>query len=139
MIKAPGASISYRTLAQLVDVAHDAMFSLRLSDYAITYWNMGATRLYGWTAAEAIGKRPYELLDTQFGRPTQEIIDEVVRDGSWSGRLVQVHRDGRRLIVDARSVLQVDQAGKPVGIFQVNRDITAEQAAIERTIEQHVL
>ena len=42
-------------LAAVVETAHDAIY-VRTPDGTITTWNRGAERLYGYTAAEAIGR-----------------------------------------------------------------------------------
>ena len=49
--------------ASLLNLTHDTIFVRDMSD-VITYWNRGAQELYGWTAAEAIGKRTHQLLQT---------------------------------------------------------------------------
>ncbi|HYM96547.1 MAG TPA: PAS domain-containing sensor histidine kinase [Candidatus Sulfotelmatobacter sp.] len=122
-----------------MDIAYDAMFTLSLPDSRITYWNAGAENLYGWTAAEAIGQVPSDLLHTELDRPRADVVAEVVREGRWAGRLLQRHRDGRMLTVEGRWALQTDPSGSPIGIFEINRDITAEQAAIERDAEKAAL
>jgi PAS domain S-box-containing protein len=43
---------------QLVDLAFDAMFVWSFGNRAITYWNEGTERIYGWTRDEAIGRQP---------------------------------------------------------------------------------
>jgi DNA-binding response OmpR family regulator len=50
-----------REQAELISLAPDAIFVCDL-DGRITYWNPAAERLYGWSAAEAIGQRAAELL-----------------------------------------------------------------------------
>jgi PAS domain S-box-containing protein len=50
-----------REQAALLDIAHDAILVRDLQDQ-IRFWNQGAERLYGWTAAEAIGRTASDLL-----------------------------------------------------------------------------
>ena len=49
-------------LAALAHASDDAIIGSRL-DRTITYWNEGATRLYGYTEAEMIGNAISRLLD----------------------------------------------------------------------------
>ena len=109
---------------RLLDLAYDAIFTFSLADDRITYWNRGAELTYGFTAAEAIGRRPEELLRSFLDAARSTVVTEVVERGSWEGRIVQRRRDGRPLVVDARWQLERDDAGAAVGILEVNRDVT---------------
>lgn len=51
--------------ATLLQVANDA-FLVQTQENIITFWNQGAQNLYGWSEAEALGKRASTLLNTQF-------------------------------------------------------------------------
>ena len=55
------AEARVREQASLLDIAHDAI-SVRDLDDRILYWNQGAERLYGWTAAEVVGQNAGQLL-----------------------------------------------------------------------------
>jgi len=79
------AEVAKRTQhARLLDLTHDTIFVRDMND-VITYWNLGAEELYGWTAEEAIGKRAHELLHTTFPLPLDEIRAELLRSGRWDG------------------------------------------------------
>jgi len=49
--------------AELLDLAHDAII-VREMDGAITFWNEGATEMYGWHKEEAPGKISCDFLKT---------------------------------------------------------------------------
>jgi PAS domain S-box-containing protein len=118
--------------ARLLNLAYDAIFTLALPDSVITYWNRGAEDLYGWRASEALGQKSFELLQTAHERPREEIVAELIRSGRWSGTLVQTRRDGTQMMVDGRWALETDAAGRPVGILEINRDITALRATMSQ-------
>ena len=59
-------------LAALLEHAHDTII-VRDRQGIIQVWNRGAEEMYGWTEAEALGKVVYELLETQFSTPLDEV------------------------------------------------------------------
>jgi two-component system, cell cycle sensor histidine kinase and response regulator CckA len=116
----------------LLDLAPDAIFA-RDVERRITFWNHGAQTTYGYTPTEAVGVAPRELLQTEYPLPLEEIEQIVTETGSWEGDLVQHTRDGRRLVVESRWAAQYDDAGRLIGLLEVNRDTTARlesQAAL---------
>jgi PAS domain S-box-containing protein len=112
-----------------LDQATDAIFVRDLDD-VITYWNKSAERIYGWTAAEALGQRAHELLK-QGEFAFVEANDEVMRSGEWSGEFDKVARDGRKLAIAARWTLLRDETGEPKQILTINTDVT-ERKALEQ-------
>ncbi len=108
----------------LLDLAPDAIFA-RDANRRITFWNRGAESTYGYSAAEALGVVPRELLHTEYPLPLEEIEQIVTDSGSWQGDLIQHTKGGRRLIVESRWAAQYDEAGDLVALLEVNRDITA--------------
>jgi PAS domain S-box-containing protein len=112
--------------ATLLDLANDAIFiKTKISGDAITYWNKGAERLYGWTASEALGRNPAELLCTSYPIPLAEIEQHEV----WEGELLHTTRDGRRIIVASRWTTLRNQSGSPVGWMEINTNITDRKRA----------
>ena len=84
--------------------------------------------MYGYSRQDAVGQVSSTLLKTR--NPTGHDIayEQVTRDGSWEGRLVQTRRDGSELYVDARWVLDTE-AGI---ILEVNREVTEHVKLAER-------
>jgi PAS domain S-box-containing protein len=114
--------------AQLVNLSHDAIITAD-SSRRITGWNLGAEEMYGWTEAEAMGKSIHDLLYTGAGVSTAGIDEILNREGRWDGELNHVARDGRRLLVESRQKLVRDDANQPVGILEINRDLTERKRA----------
>jgi len=69
-----------REQARLLDLITDAILVRDVAD-RITFWNQGASRLYGFTREEAEGRVSHDLLGTEFPQPLQEIEDEFAGDG----------------------------------------------------------
>lgn len=123
------ANASTRDLAQALDTAQAIIRDL---DGRIKYWSSGSSRLYGWTAKEAIGKHVDQLLQTEFPADGGEIQAVLLAQGRWEGELIHVARDGRRLNIASQWVLRRDEKGDPGSVTEVNTDITARRQAEER-------
>jgi PAS domain S-box-containing protein len=112
--------------AALLDFATDAIF-VRDLDHRILYWNQGAERVYGWSAAEALGQKANELL----GEPADllaEVIRSLLARGQWQGdELHKFGKSGRELTVEGRWTLVRDEFGQPKSILAINTDITEKR------------
>jgi len=112
-----------REQASLLDLTHDTVFVRDMRD-TVTYWNRAAAELYGWTREEALGRVSHRLMQTVFPAPLAEINAELLRSGRWEGELVHSKRDGTKVSVASRWVLQRDEHGKAVAVLETNNDIT---------------
>lgn len=110
-----------------LDQAHDGVSVTNLQG-EIIYWNQGASDLYGWSAAEALGKSASELLDSDIALPPVDLAT-LSTSGSWQGDVVIRARDGRRRIVHSRCLLLRDDKGKATGILTTGNDITERHDA----------
>jgi PAS domain S-box-containing protein len=116
--------------SELLELAHDAII-VRDVDSTILFWNRGAQETYGWSAAEACGNVTHSFLKTEFPEPLDQIYEKLYSVGSWEGELVHWTREGKRLVVASRQVLQRDPQGRTIGILEINRDITLRKEAEE--------
>jgi PAS domain S-box-containing protein len=117
--------------ASLLNLTHDTIFVRDTRDI-ITYWNRGAEELYGWTAAEAVGKRSHDLLQTVFPESIDHIGAELVRAGRWEGELRHVKADGSAVVVSSRWSLRRDEANQPLAVLETNNDITERKRREEQ-------
>ncbi len=110
--------------AALLDKAQDAIL-VRDLDGIVRYWNKGATRLYGWSAGEAVGR---DICDLVY--PERALFDEIQRQlmesGQWSGEVVQFSKTGQRLIVECSWTL-ITEEDSPSQVLVINTDITARK------------
>src|SRR5215471_150633 len=112
----------------------------------IRVWNRGATRVFGFTEAEAVG------------RSLDIIIPENLRERHWQGyratmrtgqsrygdgqilSVPAVRKDGTRVSVEFTIVSFSDDAGRMIGIAAIMRDTTArfeELRALRRQLALH--
>jgi diguanylate cyclase (GGDEF)-like protein/PAS domain S-box-containing protein len=123
-----------RAQAALLDKAQDAIIVLCIDDH-VEYWNKSAERLFGWTAEEACrSSMPHLLYDDGTRACFNEAVTHTRQHGEWHGELVQRHKNGSQLIVEARWTLVNHADGKPPSILSINTDISARKAA-EQKIE----
>ena len=78
---------------------------VRSPDDIILHWNDGATKLYGWTASEAVGKSSTALLFTRLPVPESSLAADLSRLGCWGGSVSRLRRDGQRIDVEYRAAL----------------------------------
>jgi PAS domain S-box-containing protein len=123
-----------RRNAELLDLAYDAILTWDVTTDTIAYWNKSAEAQYGFTAEEAIGTAPGELLDSELPEPRKQILQHLERTGAWEGEVRQTTKEGRRIIVSARWALQKDADGRPIAVLEINRDISAAKQAAEELV-----
>ena len=118
-----------REQADIINRAHDAIMIRTFEDRRITFWNRGAERLYGWSAAETLGCDVSDLLyrdKDQFAAASKKLMEQ----GEWVGELHQRRKSGDEVIVNGRWTLVHDEKGQPKSVLEINADIT-EQRKLE--------
>jgi PAS domain S-box-containing protein len=123
-----------RLLALQVEQSSDAIFSHDQGGI-VTSWNRGASRLYGYTPAEAIG-RPLRELDLWDGRggPGDALAATMQRAMPSSFETCAKTRTGQLVEVSVVATPFRDEAGQPMGELTIVRDISAlkqKEAAAE--------
>ena len=114
--------------ATLLDLVRDGILVRDLYG-TIVYWSAGAVDMYGWPAADALGKMSHQLFKAEYPRPLAEIEAQVMSTGYWEGEAVHTTRSGARLSIESRWTLTRTERGAPQGFLEVNRDITARKRA----------
>jgi PAS domain S-box-containing protein len=120
-----------RLLALQVEQSSDAIFSQDQSGI-VTTWNRGAARLYGYSAAEAIG-RPLRELDLWDGRSARADASAAPAMPA-SYETCAKTRTGQLVEVSVVSTPFRDEGGRPMGELSIVRDISAlkqKEAAAE--------
>ncbi len=103
-------------------MSRDPMFIWDL-DAGIVEWNRGSEELYGYSQSEAIGQRMDQLLRTSVPRSSFEALKaKLVEDGSWTGELKHVTKDGREVIVESH--IQLDISDGRRWALESSRDVT---------------
>jgi PAS domain S-box-containing protein len=121
-----------RRLASIVENSEDAIIGKSL-DGTITSWNAGAERLYGYSAAEAIGKPSAFLTpDDRAGEQTAILVRVKDKNVTESLETVRRAKDGRLVDVSMSMSPIRDAAGNVVGSSTIARDISQYKRAAEK-------
>ena len=102
--RAMAAAAESQEMLDMINVA--ALMVLRDFDGTIHFWSEGCRRLYGWTAAQAVGRLSHELLQTVYPGSRGEVEAALRRHGTWQGELRQRTTDGAEVTVAACKNLQ---------------------------------
>lgn len=91
----------------------------------ITFWNEYATRLFGWTAAEAIGEQILRLTPTETSKAAAvEIMQRLARGEPWAGDFPVQRRDGSTFTAFVVNSPIFDDDHTLIGVVGVSTDVT---------------
>jgi PAS domain S-box-containing protein len=96
----------------------------------IRLWNRGAETIFGWPAADALGRTLDLVIPERFRARHWEGYRRVMATGEtrYGAELLAVpaeRRDGRRISIEFSILLPRDDAGRVLGAVAVVRDVTA--------------
>jgi two-component system sensor kinase FixL len=123
-----------RLLAQIVQSSEDAITSVAL-DGTITSWNAAAERIYGFSAADAIGQHISIVLPPDRIGEDDEIMAQL-----RSGRnmehyeTVRRHKNGHDVLVSLSVAPIFDGSGAMIGASKTARDVTERKRSEERLL-----
>jgi PAS domain S-box-containing protein len=116
-------------LAAIVESSNDAIFSKDLSGTIIN-WNHGAERLYGYTAAEMIGRPITTIIPAELHQEVTQILREIA-----AGRSVTLEQAARQRkdgsMIDVSLIISPvrDPKGQIVGASTIAHDVTERKRA----------
>ncbi len=120
-----------RYLAAIVENSDDAILSKDL-DGIITSWNEGATRVFGYTAAEALGQPVSMLAPPERMQEMRRILDRI-----HEGKRVEPYdtvrrrKDGQAIQVSVAVSPVRNASGEIAGASEIARDISGRKQAEE--------
>jgi PAS domain S-box-containing protein len=151
-IRPSGAHLPEANVRQLAQQADDEEASFHalvdaITDYAIfrldahgviATWNVGAHRVKGYSADEAIGAHFsmfYTAEDRAAGKP-EHILEVVRSQGRYAEEGWRVRKDGTRFWAGVVLTPLLDEQGQVRGFAKVTRDLTErrEAEAVERQL-----
>ncbi|MBA2475840.1 MAG: PAS domain S-box protein, partial [Actinobacteria bacterium] len=116
-------------LAAIVQSSDDAITS-KTADGMIASWNPGAERLYGYTAAEAVGRPASMLVPPEHAEQERQVLERVLRGERIRQReTTRLRKDGT--VVDVAMTVSPISEDTIVGASTIARDVTEQRRAAE--------
>lgn len=113
--------------ARLLGSVRDAVV-VTSPDGLITYWNMGAQEMFGYSAEEMVGRPATALLastEDEVKRIWETVLTGPTEDFDWRAR----RRDGGDLWLNARISPLLDEDGAVWAYLAVAKDVTGRKSA----------
>lgn len=120
-------------LAMIVETSNDAIFSISL-DGAITSWNRGAEKIFGYSADEIVGCQIFTIMPPELYEERFRVLQTIL-----SGEQLQffettrIRKDGSRIYVSITTSPMLGADGKIIGNSVIARDVT-EHRKMEEVI-----
>ncbi len=119
-------------LEDIIQSSNDAIITKTL-DGTVTSWNPAAERIFGYTAAEAVGKPMLTFLPPDRRGEEADILARIGRgERVESFETVRVRKDGSLVDVSVAISPIVDPQGRVVGASKIARDISDRKRFEER-------
>jgi diguanylate cyclase (GGDEF)-like protein/PAS domain S-box-containing protein len=123
-------------LAAIVEASDQAILGLS-PELAVTTWNPGAERLFGYDADEAVGHSVMELLLPPDRNAAGSVLHRVAAGHRITGHETEVRtKDGRIIPLSLSASPIIDESGATVGLSSIGEDISERKALEERLHHQ---
>ncbi|MDH3220088.1 MAG: EAL domain-containing protein [Gammaproteobacteria bacterium] len=107
-------------------------------DFRCTQWNKAAEKIFGYSAAEALGRHGADLLIPQHLK--QDILNqyqELINNRTGSQKVNEnMTRDGKIIVCEWYNTPVFDEHGETIGIASLGEDITSKKKAEELIWQQ---
>jgi PAS domain S-box-containing protein len=125
------ADEAHAGLAAIVDSSEDAIIGKSL-DGRITSWNASAERLFGYSAAEAVGQPIGIIIPPDRVEEEAGVFERLRRgEGVEVAETARLRKDGGRIDISLAVSPIKDGGGRVIGISSIARDISEHKRVME--------
>ena len=120
---------------ELVESSSDWIWEVN-AEGVYTYASPQVEAMLGYKPEEVVGKTPFDLMPPEEVEQIAGIFKDATSQGAPLVALenVNLHKDGRRIVLETSGVPVLDQAGAITGYRGVDRDIT-ERKLVEQRLQ----
>src|SRR4051812_17919169 len=124
-----GKDLAHRHLAKIVDSSDDAIVSKDLNG-TILSWNVAAERMFGYTAAEAVGRSIRMIIPADRQHEEDYVLSQI-RAGKAIRHYetIRQRKDGSPIPISLTVSPIYDDDGTVIGASKIARDITDRREA----------
>ncbi|NJM08059.1 PAS domain S-box protein [Candidatus Gracilibacteria bacterium] len=119
---------------------NDAVLALD-AELRVLFWNRACEAFFGWTAAEALGRKTTDLVELRYldGSDRHDLTPILHAQHSTVREAILTRRDGSELWIEISSRVVRDADGTPLYIVAMAHDITIRQQARAAQTRLHIL
>jgi len=129
------AAAATARLAAVVESSTEAILTIDPSGTILT-WNAGAAAIYGYGAAEMIGRNAASVLAPAGGDAERDTVRDRLGQGESTHReLTLLRADGRAITVSVTSSPILDADGRLIAVSSISRDIS-NRKVVERALAE---
>ena len=123
-------------LAAIVESSDDAIISKTLNGI-ITSWNPGAEKLFGYSAAEVLGKPVLMIIPPDLRKEEEDILARIARGANINHfETRRLRKDGSQVDIAVTISPLRDSSGQVIGASKIARDITESKRVREEIRRQ---
>ncbi len=102
-------------------------------EFRVKTWNPAATKIFGFTEEEALGKHSHDIIVPKEAQPHVDDIRRRLLEGDLTAYSINenITKDGRTIICDWANVPLKEADGTVIGVLSMVQDITKRKRADE--------
>src|SRR3954466_8777325 len=131
MQEARPADVPDQHQTRLLDLIDDGVVGTA-ENFRITQWNLGAERLYGYTAAQVLGLPANEVATFASDDQRERLERDLLARGRSRLEITAVRHNGTPVEVEIVVTAVHDDAGRVHGYLGIHRDVTERRRAARR-------
>jgi PAS domain S-box-containing protein len=123
--------------ASLLENVEDGVIATDAEDFRVIAWNIGAERLYGFSAEEVLGQPARHIASFPGDEARLKLERELLETGRTRTEFTARRKDGSLVEVELIAVAVKDEHGQTAGYLGIHRDISDRKRAERELHEAH--